>query len=406
VAEVIGSNDNGIGVSGTGGTYGVYGASTGAACAGIVGKNGPNSTAPGVYAQTVSPAPGLLAISGLATFVDALFSTNLDAAAVSWGQKYPNKAALFIGDVALTGAVAGATCAFQGNNQTAVSGVTSGSSSYGVSAVNNGPWPCVAMNAASDNGHGVHGTNQTGAGSSPQRGCGIWGESKQGYGVYGASASSTGVYGASQSGLAGEFAGNVSVSGKLETQAIDAKGNVSVSGKLEIQDIAATGSVAGKDFTVTGDIDAQGNIKVKGDVFLTGADCAELFDLSADEIVEPGTVMVIDETGALRTSSRAYDRAVAGVVSGAGAFRPAIVLDQRAGDGEGRAAIALVGKVYCKVDANASGIAVGDLLTTSDRPGHAMKLADPLRGFGAVIGKALKPMASGQGLLPILVALQ
>jgi hypothetical protein len=49
---------------------------------------------------------------------------------------------------------------------------------------------------------------------------------------------------------------------------------------------------------------------------------------------------------------------------------------------------------------------VGDLLTTSDRPGHAMKLTDPLRGFGAVIGKALKPMASGQGLLPILVALQ
>jgi hypothetical protein len=115
--------------------------------------------------------------------------------------------------------------------------------------------------------------------------------------------------------------------------------------------------------------------------------------------------MAIDETGALRASRKAYDRAVAGVVSGAGAFRPGIVLDQRA-DARGRAAIALVGKVYCKVDADIAPIAVGDLLTTSDRPGHAMKLTDPLRGFGAVIGKALKPMASGQGLLPILVALQ
>ncbi len=155
----------------------------------------------------------------------------------------------------------------------------------------------------------------------------------------------------------------------------------------------------------SGSVTVSGNINVKGDVVLTGADCAEQFDLGADEIADPGTVMAIDETGALRASRKAYDRAVAGVVSGAGEFRPGIVLDQRS-DARGRAAIALVGKVYCKVDADVAPVAVGDLLTTSDRPGHAMKLTDPLLGFGSVIGKALKPMASGQGLLPILVALQ
>jgi hypothetical protein len=73
---------------------------------------------------------------------------------------------------------------------------------------------------------------------------------------------------------------------------------------------------------------------------------------------------------------------------------------------ESRATIALVGKVYCKVDADAGAIAVGDLLTTSDTLGHAMKMSDPAKGFGSVLGKALRPMASGRGLLPILVALQ
>ena len=47
----------------------------------------------------------------------------------------------------------------------------------------------------------------------------------------------------------------------------------------------------------------------------------------------------------------------------------------------------LVGKVFCKVD---GAIDVGDLLTTSQTPGHAMKATDPQRAFGAVIGKALK----------------
>jgi hypothetical protein len=35
-----------------------------------------------------------------------------------------------------------------------------------------------------------------------------------------------------------------------------------------------------------------------------------------------------------------------------------------------------------------------------------MKAADPTKAFGAVIGKALRPLASGKGLIPILIALQ
>ena len=104
-------------------------------------------------------------------------------------------------------------------------------------------------------------------------------------------------------------------------------------------------------------------------------------------------------------SNQAYDRRVAGVVSGAGNYKPAVILDRHATKTP-RRPLALMGKVYCRVDASESPIAIGDLLTTSATPGHAMKAENPALAFGAVIGKALRPLASGRGLVPILVALQ
>ncbi len=149
-------------------------------------------------------------------------------------------------------------------------------------------------------------------------------------------------------------------------------------------------------------LDAQ-----SGDILLRNADCAEDFDIHhLDEAVaEPGSVMVIDEEGHLRVSSKSYDKCVAGVISGAGDYKPGIVLDKQP-ELVNRRPLALVGKVYCKVDADLGAIEVGDLLTTSSTAGHAMKAQDPMRAFGAVIGKALQPLPSGKGLVPILVALQ
>ena len=96
---------------------------------------------------------------------------------------------------------------------------------------------------------------------------------------------------------------------------------------------------------------------------------------------------------------------MAGVVSGAGAYRPGIVLDRRR-SGAGRLPIALIGKVLCKVDAGLGPIDAGDLLTTSPTPGHAMRATDPAKAFGSVIGKALCRWPSGAGLVPILVTLR
>ena len=149
----------------------------------------------------------------------------------------------------------------------------------------------------------------------------------------------------------------------------------------------------------------QGNLMVSGDIVLQNADCAEEFDLAVGEAMEPGTVMVLNDAGQLQPSRVAYDKRVAGIVSGAGDYKPGLVLDRQPEQSD-RAAIALMGKVFCKVDASQAPIEVGDLLTTAPTPGHAMKATDALHAFGAVIGKALQPLRSGTGLIAVLVALQ
>jgi len=143
----------------------------------------------------------------------------------------------------------------------------------------------------------------------------------------------------------------------------------------------------------------------KGDILLANADCAEEFDVHEDAIVEPGSVMILESDRRLRTCDRAYDKRVAGVVSGAGPYRAAIILDRQRTSTR-RVPVAVVGKVCCKVDARYGAIEVGDLLTTSPTAGHAMRATDPAQAFGAVIGKALESFTSGTGLLPLLVALQ
>jgi hypothetical protein len=148
-----------------------------------------------------------------------------------------------------------------------------------------------------------------------------------------------------------------------------------------------------------------GNILATGDVRLSGGDCAEEFEVYGDDEMEAGVVVVIGDGERLRQCVDAYDRRVAGVISGAGACKPGILLGRRPTPGH-RVPLALTGKVYCKVDAAYGAIGVGDLLTSSCTRGYAMKAADPARAFGAILGKALRPLAHGRDLIPVLVSLQ
>jgi hypothetical protein len=139
-----------------------------------------------------------------------------------------------------------------------------------------------------------------------------------------------------------------------------------------------------------------------------GADLAEPFEIADQDSIKPGMVMVIDpeHPGRLRLADRAYDRTVAGIVSGANGINPGLTMKQEEMIGNDALPVALTGRVYCWVDACNGAIRPGDLLTTSDTPGHAMKVTDYEKAQGAIIGKAMTSHPEGKGLVLVLVTLQ
>jgi hypothetical protein len=68
--------------------------------------------------------------------------------------------------------------------------------------------------------------------------------------------------------------------------------------------------------------------------------------------------------------------------------------------------LAVVGVVPCKVSAENGAIGPGDLLVSSSVPGFAMKGTNRKKMLGAVVGKALEPLTSGNGIILVLVTLQ
>jgi len=96
---------------------------------------------------------------------------------------------------------------------------------------------------------------------------------------------------------------------------------------------------------------------------------------------------------------------VAGIVSGANGINPGIALKQEGALDQGEN-VALTGRVYVLADASHGSIEPGDLLTTSDTPGHAMKVTDHARAQGAILGKAMGSLKDGKGVVLVLVTLQ
>jgi hypothetical protein len=136
-----------------------------------------------------------------------------------------------------------------------------------------------------------------------------------------------------------------------------------------------------------------------------GLDYAEGFDVSGEDEIDCGSVMIIDpdNPGKLRLCDQAYDSKVAGIVAGANGLGSGV----RLGCGQFDRDVALAGRVYCNVDATEAGIEPGDLLTTSATPGHAMKASNPSLSHGAILGKAMERLEQGQrGQILVLVTLQ
>ncbi len=158
-------------------------------------------------------------------------------------------------------------------------------------------------------------------------------------------------------------------------------------------------------------LDVDGRTRTESLEITGGSDLSERFNVRSGEKgfnVEPGMVVTIDpdRPGALLLSSKAYDKRVAGIISGAGGVKTGMLMGQKGSLADGELPVALTGRVYAWADATKQAIMPGDLLTTSKTPGHAMKVQDYQAAQGAIIGKAMNGLRHGKGLVLVLVSLQ
>jgi hypothetical protein len=168
--------------------------------------------------------------------------------------------------------------------------------------------------------------------------------------------------------------------------------------------ITSAGKVGIGTATPTAELEVVGTLKATVAVGAVYQDVAEWVPASSD--MTPGTVVVLnlEKNNEVRPSSSSYDTAVAGVVS----KQPGIILGEGSSTKE---MIATTGRVKVHVTAANGAIHVGDLLTTSELPGVAMKsLPLDLGGTkihrpGTLIGKALEPLASGEGEILVLLSM-
>lgn len=139
-----------------------------------------------------------------------------------------------------------------------------------------------------------------------------------------------------------------------------------------------------------------------------GSDLAEHFDILEETISPiPGMVVSIDpkSTGKLTITKEAYDKKVAGIISGANGVETGFFMGQSGTIADGEYPIALTGRVYVYANEEGGKIKPGDLLTTSSTYGYAMKVEDYQSAQGAIIGKAMTEIDKN-GFVLVLVNLQ
>lgn len=188
-----------------------------------------------------------------------------------------------------------------------------------------------------------------------------------------------------------------------EVSGVTSQGNVLV--------VKNDGSVGIGTATPSAKLDVNGGLNVNGDISATGNISAKYQDVAewvpSTQRLRAGTVVVLDtnKNNHVMASTKAYDTAVAGVISDS----PGVILGE---GGTDKLKVATTGRVKVKVDATRGAVKVGDLLVTSDVEGVAMKSVEVELGGvrlhrpGTIIGKALEPLASGTGEILVLLSLQ
>ena len=127
----------------------------------------------------------------------------------------------------------------------------------------------------------------------------------------------------------------------------------------------------------------------------TYADLAERYE--ADAEYESGTVVIFGGEKEITVTDVNTDYRVAGVIS----TDPGLKLNSSAGDDKTHPYLALRGRVPCKV---IGPVAKGDLLVTSDTPGHARSVGGNLTTAGSVFAKSLtQDMSEGAKVIEVVI---
>ena len=162
---------------------------------------------------------------------------------------------------------------------------------------------------------------------------------------------------------------------------------------------ATTNKVA---YTVCSSVDTVGSGSIpRIDITLyeinNAADLAEVYATNDTTLVS-GDVVSIDSTLAagVKRSSMAYDRELVGVVS----TKPALVMGGRNSEGVTGVPVALSGRIPVKVSTENGRVKAGDLLTSSNIPGVAMKAMKA----GKIIGQALQDFNYPDGEVGLIIA--
>lgn len=373
--ENLGLNSETIGVWGSsaGSGYGVYGVGNGFAGTGVYGLHSAvNGETPGVWGRTNSMYPNASGVLGEATSPDG--GTSCGVIGRSLGRS---------------------GIGVMGEGVTGVQGLGAATGVYGVAS------DIIGEGVRGEGTFGVYGLGDNG-------GAGVTGEAANG--------ATYGVWAIGQGGRLSQpalRADNYDGPGiyALAGRAIEGEGTEFGVRGVTWEDTGVGGTFVnyaegGVALSVYGRAEVEGTMAVSVLEIMGGADLAERFEFS--EHAEPGMVVAIDpaQPGKLRVSREAYNKRVAGVISGANELSAGVVLGTEPGHAR-NLPVALTGRVWVHCDTRAAGVDPGDFVTTSDIPGFAMPVLDRAAAEGAIIGKAMTGLARGEsGMVLVLVNLQ